>query len=143
MSNHTSEDGNSRTVPSVVVGVGGSAGSTVALRWAVAEARLRDAPLRAVHAWTSIQPLIPPLLGFPSSAVSVDSSVDDLRRTAEQVLEWATDELREMHDATVERVLGEGSAAHVLIDAVGEDDLLVVGSRGHGGFVDLLFGSVS
>jgi Universal stress protein family len=45
-------------LPAVVVGVDGSAGSREALQWAIAEARLREVPLRAIHAWTYAQPLI-------------------------------------------------------------------------------------
>jgi nucleotide-binding universal stress UspA family protein len=133
----------SKRVPSVVVGVDGSAGSSEALDWAIAEARLRDAPLRAVHAWTYVSPLIPSLVGYPYSAETVDSTVDDRQQAAEQILERATSELAEVHDIEIERVIGQGSAAQVLIDSVGRDDLLVVGSRGHGGFADLLLGSVS
>jgi nucleotide-binding universal stress UspA family protein len=133
----------STQLSSVVVGVDGSAGSSEALQWAIAEARLRNAPLRAVHAWTYVNPLIPSLVGYPYSAESVDSTVDDRQQAAEQILERATSELAEVHDIEIERVIGEGSAAQVLIDSVGEDDLLVVGSRGHGGFAGLLLGSVS
>jgi nucleotide-binding universal stress UspA family protein len=133
----------SKRPPAVVVGVDGSAGSNEALLWAIAEARLRNAPLRAVHAWTYVQPTMPSLVGYPYIAESVDFTVDDRRQAAEQMLVRATSELSSVHDIEIERVIGEGSAAQVLIDAVGEDDLLVVGSRGHGGFTSLLLGSVS
>jgi nucleotide-binding universal stress UspA family protein len=132
-----------RAESSVVVGVDGSRGSSEALHWAIAEARLRNAPLRAIHAWPYLQPAVPPLLGYPYSAESVDFIVEDRQQAAEQMLERATSELASVHDIEIERVIGEGSAARVLIDAVGEDDLLVVGSRGHGGFSSLLLGSVS
>jgi nucleotide-binding universal stress UspA family protein len=127
----------------VVVGVDGSSGSSEALHWAIAEAQLRSAPLRAVHAWTYFEPAVPPLLGYPYSAESVDSIVEDRRQAAEQMLERETSEFASVHDIEIERVIGEGSAAQVLIDAVGDEDLLVVGSRGHGGFASLLLGSVS
>jgi nucleotide-binding universal stress UspA family protein len=132
-----------RAEMSVVVGVDGSRGSSAALQWAIAEARLRNAPLRAVHAWIYVQPAVPSLIGYPYSAEDVYSIVDDRRQAAEQILEQATGELAEAQDIEIERVLAEGSAARVLIEAVGPDDLLVVGSRGHGGFTSLLLGSVS
>jgi nucleotide-binding universal stress UspA family protein len=132
-----------RAESSVVVGVDGSPGSSEALHWASTEARLRNVPLRAIHAWSYAGPLIPPLVGYPSSAESVDSTVDDRRQAAEEMLERATSELAEAHNISIERILAEGPAARVLIEAVGADDLLVVGSRGHGGFTSLLLGSVS
>ena len=135
--------GKAKKLSSVVVGVDGSAGSNEALDWAIAEARLRHAPLRAVHAWTYVRQLIPSLVGYPYSAESLDSTVDDRRQAAEQVLGQATGALADVHEIEIERVIGEGSAAQVLIGAVGPDDLLVVGSRGHGGFANLLLGSVS
>jgi nucleotide-binding universal stress UspA family protein len=128
---------------SVVVGVDGSRGSTEALHWAIAEARVRKTPLRAVHAWVYVQPVVPPLIGYPYSAEDIYSLVDDRRQAAEQMLERATTELAEAHGIEIERVLAQGSAARVLIEAVGPDDLLVVGSRGNGGFTSLLLGSVS
>ena len=132
-----------RAESSIVVGVDGSRGSSEALRWAIAEARLRNAPLRAVHAWTYARPLIPSLVGYPYSVESVDSTVDDRRQAAEEMLERATSELAEAHGIEIERIIAEGSAGRALIEAVGADDLLVVGSRGHGGFTSLLLGSVS
>jgi nucleotide-binding universal stress UspA family protein len=130
----------SRQGPRIVVGVDGSDGSNEALRWAIADAKLRDVPVRAVHAWTYSPPLVPSLVGYPYSAESFDDPIDE-RWEAEQRLERAAGEVGEQHD--VERVVAEGSAAQVLIDAVGEADLLVVGSRGHGGSANLLLGSVS
>jgi nucleotide-binding universal stress UspA family protein len=130
----------SRQSPAIVVGVDGSNGSNEALRWAIAEAHLRNVPVRAVHAWAYSRPLVPSLVGYPYSAESFGNAIDD-RWQAQQRLERAASEVGEDHE--VERVLVEGSAAQVLIDAVGETDLLVVGSRGHGGFTNLLLGSVS
>jgi nucleotide-binding universal stress UspA family protein len=130
----------SRQSPAIVVGVDGSNGSSEALRWAIAEARLRSVPVRAVHAWSYSQPLVPSFVGYPYSAESFGNAIDG-RWQAEQRLEHATSERGEDHD--IERVLVEGSAAQVLIGAVSEADMLVVGSRGHGGFTNLLLGSVS
>jgi nucleotide-binding universal stress UspA family protein len=128
--------------PALVVGVDGSNGSSEAPRWAIAEARLRSVPLRAIHAWTYSQPLVSALAGYAYGTESVDYTVDD-RWEAEQRLERATSELGEEHEIEIERVVAAGSAAQVLIHAVAETDLLVVGPRGHGGFTNLLIGSVS
>ena len=130
----------SKQAPAIVVGVDGSNGSSEALRWAIAEARLRGVPVRAVHAWSYSQPLVPSLVGYPYSAESFRNAMDD-RWQAERRLERATSELGEDHE--IERVVVEGSAAQALIDAVGKADVLVVGSRGHGSFTNVLLGSVS
>jgi nucleotide-binding universal stress UspA family protein len=131
----------------VVVGVDGSAGSSEAVRWAVAEARLRKVRLRAVHSWIYLHPLVPLLVGYPFTRDSIEPAATDAaavaQRAAETILEKAMAELGEVDDVEVERVIVQGSAPQVLIDAVSEQDLLVVGSRGHGGFAGLLLGSVS
>ena len=133
----------SKHLSAVVVGVDGSAGSRQALQWAIAEARLREVPLRAIHAWTYAQPLIPSLIGYPYSGEYVDSTNDERQQAAERLLEHVTAALAGAHGNEIECVAVEGPAARVLIDAIAEDDLLVVGSRGHGGFSSLLLGSVS
>ena len=123
----------------IVVGVDGSAESLAALRWAAQEARLRGARLRVVHAW--FLPMVftsgPPLLVLPESR-------SELEGEGEKVLAHALEETAaDVEGLEVERSVVEGSAAHCLLRAAEGADLLVVGSRGHGGFHELLLGSVS
>ena len=139
----------SQMSPSVVVGVDGSAGAREALRWALAEARLRQWPVRAVHAWTfgytggSVQGY-PYWGGYLGSYTSLGIDLSDLHRAAEELLERALADVGEAtRDVEIERQVVQGAPAEVLIAAATSDDLLVVGSRGHGGFATLLLGSVS
>jgi nucleotide-binding universal stress UspA family protein len=132
----------------VVVGVDGSPGAGEALRWALAEARLRKVPLRAVNAWAHSYVGVTSGgygdLSFIGPFDSTGANTDDLGRAAKAVLETAISEaVGETTDVEIERQVVEGQAAAVLIDAAGPGDLLVVGSRGHGGFAGLLLGSVS
>ena len=137
-----------KKVATVVVGIDGSAGAAEALRWAVAEARLRQARLRIVHAWTYGYSGMP-LGGFGAmggfdSYIPPEIDSNDLQRAAEDLLERAIAEVARGGEAIeVERHVVEGGAAQVLIGAAVGADLLVVGSRGHGGFVGLMLGSVS
>jgi nucleotide-binding universal stress UspA family protein len=63
---------------------------------------------------------------------------------AKNNLEAALSVLRtEFHDVPVEPAVVQGSAALVLLDATRDADLLVLGTRGHGGFTGMLLGSVS
>lgn len=150
MAENSSERGTSNRVPAVVVGVDGSAGAREALRWALAEGRLRKAPVRAVHAWTfgyiggSIEgdPYLGDPFGWYTKALGVDLS--DLHRAAEDLLERALADVGEDADGVeIERQVVQGAAAEVLVAAAAPGDLLVVGSRGHGDFAGLLLGSVS
>ena len=117
----------------IVVGFDGSSGAMAALRWAYDESTLRKAPLRVIHAVASFG-------SYPSLAVNVG----DVHTQAAELLDNAILEVAgEDQLDGIERLLFDGSPAKVLIDAVGGGDLLVVGSRGHGGFAGLLLGSVS
>ena len=123
----------------VVVGVDGSAGSRRALEWAVREARVRGGVLHVVVAWQHPQSYAGNIWGL-----GLDPSFD--REIAGAAAEEAVRLTREaVTDVSVETTSAavEGHPAQVLLDEVGPDDLLVVGSRGHGGFVGALIGSVS
>jgi nucleotide-binding universal stress UspA family protein len=129
----------------IVVGVDRSEQAAKALRFALEEAKLRNAKLRVVHAWrygaigTSMATGIE---GFYTPVVGAD--VNDVREAAEQVLEETLREpLADSDSVEIERRVIEGPPAGVLVNESRDADLLVVGSRGHGGFTELLLGSVS
>ena len=123
----------------IVVGVDGSPASKAALSWALAEARLRGATLRAVHAWTVATPF-----AIDAPPVLLPSLMEAAEKEAEQVLAEAVPEVAgEDPRVVIERSVVEGPAAQRLLEAAAGADLLVLGSRGHGGFHGLLLGSVS
>jgi nucleotide-binding universal stress UspA family protein len=122
----------------IVVGVDGSEASKEALRWALDESRLRSVKLRAVYAW--LYPRIGGRTYIPPELLNREL----LRRTAQEQLDaFVAEVLGDQLEATLELVVSEGPSAQVLLEAARDADLLVVGSRGHGGFAGLLLGSVS
>ena len=131
----------------IVVGVDGSQGGQKALDWALAEAQLRRASLRVVHAW--MLPLIealpePWVVGSPSVGPSTDEVRNHVEAAARDVLSASVDRARSTApELEIAGELVEGRAAVALLDAARDADLLVVGSRGRGGFAGLLLGSVS
>jgi nucleotide-binding universal stress UspA family protein len=121
------------TVGLIVVGIDDSAGAKEALRFALDEARLRQARLRAVHAIGSFG-------SYPSLAVDVAA----VHRAAQDLIENAISESAlQDEDIELERRVVVGAPGAVLVEESRDADLLVVGSRGHGGFAGLLLGSVS
>ena len=132
----------------IVVGIDGSRASKAALAWALAEARLRGDTVVAVHAWTppyaTATAPYPIPVGLPEGGVPPvdDSMVEAMRKGAEELLARTVSEAG-ADDVTVEQRLVDAPAAAALIEAAKDAELLVVGSRGHGGFTGLLLGSVS
>jgi nucleotide-binding universal stress UspA family protein len=125
----------------IVVGVDHSAGGKEALRFALEEARLRQATLRAVHVW---QFGYIGATGMEGRLPAVGGELRDFRAAAEATLAATLREaIPDADDVEVERRVVEGSPAVVLVDESRDADLLVVGSRGLGGFAQLLLGSVS
>ena len=123
----------------IVVGVDGSKGSLSALHFAVDEARLRGADLRVVMTW-SLDPGT--YAGVGGLSCGIDPTV--LEQSARAELDRFLDEVVGRSDGVrIDGVLTMGPAAQVLIAEAEEADLLIVGSRGHGGFAGLLLGSVS
>jgi nucleotide-binding universal stress UspA family protein len=122
----------------IVVGVDGSASAQQALRFAVREARLRHATVRAVMAAHLASVAYAEIGGF-----GPDLNPNVLEESARAQLDHAVDALGEQDDVEIERVVDLGQPTQVLIQEARGADLLVVGSRGHGGFTGLLLGSVS
>jgi nucleotide-binding universal stress UspA family protein len=123
----------------IVVDVDSSDGAAQGLRFALEEAKLRGATLRVVHAWQFGNIGLAGLAGFSPAA-----ELDDLVDMAESALDAILEEVAPDTDGVpVERQVVEGPAATVLVDESRNADLLVVGSRGYGGFAGLLLGYVS
>jgi nucleotide-binding universal stress UspA family protein len=152
-------------VAKIVVGVDASPGALRALAWAADEARLRMASLQVVHAYHA-QALAAPLYfpsqeGLPGQAVvaggrpSAEETAEALeqraqfqeavRRQAEDLLEGLLEEVGEsVGGIDVQRsVVEDRNPAQALVELSADADLLVVGSRGRGGFTSLVLGSVS
>ncbi len=121
----------------IAVGVDGSDKSLPALRWAAKEAAAHGHTLRIVTAWSvPVTALCPG--GLPAPYPS-DELLGDARAAQEAVL--AKVDLPA--GVQIEHHIVEGGPAAVLLDAAESAELVVVGSRGHGGFKGLLLGSVS
>jgi nucleotide-binding universal stress UspA family protein len=125
----------------IVVGVDGSEQATRALRWAIDHAALTHARIVAVQAWSV------PAMAYGGAGMVVAVDVEQYERAAERSLEESVAAVPGGIPAgvDVERRVVEGGAAGTLIDEARRQTavLLVVGTRGHGGFTGLLLGSVS
>ena len=122
----------------IVVGIDGSRASDSALRWAVNEARCHGATLHAVCAWSL--PYHKGEIGHLAGEAMREPFFHDARRRLEAAIDVATSD---GNGVSIERHVVEAPAARALIEAAADADLLVVGSRGRGGFAGLLLGSVS
>jgi nucleotide-binding universal stress UspA family protein len=131
----------------IVVATDGSPSAEGALRWALGEARLREVPVTVLHAW--LAPLMAALpepwaVGTPTFGPSDEQVYDGLRSAARAILDAAVEEARRLEPGLdVRGELVEAHPASALLEAAKDADLLVVGTRGHGGFAGLLLGSVS
>jgi nucleotide-binding universal stress UspA family protein len=127
-------------MPGIIVGVDGSRHSRRALEWAVNEAAVRHAPLTVL---TVSQALVGygggPVLS-PGDSELAEKARDAAQEETEKVLEETGSDSRPQ-SVTVQAVTG--LPAEELISASAEADMIIVGSRGAGGFARLVMGSVS
>jgi len=117
----------------IVVGVDGSAPSKAALRWALRQAHLTGAVVEAVTAWE-----FPVVYGYPAPVIDGVSFEELATNVVRDAIAEAT------HGAEAGQVyykVVKGNAASALLRESAGADLLVVGSRGHAGFVEALLGS--
>jgi nucleotide-binding universal stress UspA family protein len=118
----------------VVVGVDGSAHSEQALRWGAFLADAVGGRVDAVTAWQ-----YPSAYGFVATPAAWDPS-QDMDGVVREAIRKA---FGDHPPVAIEISVREGGPARVLLESSEGADMLVVGSRGHGGFVGLLLGSVS
>lgn len=128
MSNRNQEQG-------IVVGVDGSASSKQALAWALRYADTTGLLITAVLAWE-----IPANYGTAAMVLPAAEFADEAQRELKHVVDEAA---AAFPNVRVEPRIVEGHPARILLKEAEHAQLLVVGSRGHGGFVGAILGSVS
>ncbi|WP_309233387.1 universal stress protein [Pseudarthrobacter sp. AB1] len=120
-------------LPAIVVGVDGSAPSILALRWARALAPLLSAHIRAVSSWQF-------QIAFGTFTPVIRNPEEDARKICAEAVDKA---FVGVPPAGLEMVVIQGPAAKVLVDESRTAQMVIVGSRGYGGFEGLLLGAVS
>ena len=127
-------------MPGIVVGIDGSDNSRKALEWAVREAGLRGTSLTvlavhqvATHYWT----------GAPEHYASDTPETEMVRQAAEDAVQKAVSQVGGPAPTSVTVRAVSGVPARELVAASADADLVVVGSRGGGGFARIRLGSVS
>jgi nucleotide-binding universal stress UspA family protein len=116
----------------IVVGVDGSEHGNAALRWAVDEALVHEAEIVAVFAWQM------PFIGIPGAF-----DRDEMERICKRFVEETVAAIVPEPRVPITRIVAEGDVSASLIAAAKSADMLVLGSRGRGGFAGLKLGSVS
>ena len=124
----------------IIVGIDGSHHSTRALEWAFKEAALQRIPLTVltVHSVAAS-----PWTGNPVRMGADSEDQEKMLHAAEELTSKVTDQLGESRPDSVTVRAVSGFPAKELIEASRDADLVVVGSRGAGGFAKLMMGSIS
>jgi len=125
----------------IVAGVDGSDGAHRALEWAVEEARLRDATLVVVYGW-QVPPIVTGAGPYDAPVVLEQETLEAVERSAKDVVERQLGSV-DTSGIDVQRRIEPRPPVDLVLDAATGADLVVVGTRGHGGFTGLLLGSVS
>ena len=122
-----------------LVGVDGSEPAHTALEWAIANAPDRATSMRVVTAWQ------PPILspGLYGGAVTLPYDTEPIEEAAREDIQRTADEAQRRLDIPVDGVVRCGGASTALLDESTDAVLLVLGTRGRGGFSRLLLGSTS
>jgi len=127
-------------VPGIIVGIDGSAHSLKALEWAITEAAIRHAPLTVLTVHQAVAGYFATPVQYPGDQDLTDQAREVAQKETDDILGKA-DEGSRPPSVTVRAV--NGLPAEELLRASAGADMLVVGSRGAGGFARLLLGSVS
>ncbi len=137
MTNSPEADSTAGATGIIVVGIDGSDNARSALRWAVEEAVIRNATVKAVYAWG-----YPVMLG-PEGAAAYLDPIESSNQADKYLATVISEVFPSGAPVTIEQVAEMGTGVSVLISESQHADLVVVGARGHGGFLGLLLGSTA
>jgi len=127
-------------MPGITVGIDGSAHSIRALEWAIKEGAIQHVPVTVVTVHSV------PASGWTGNPITLPQDATDQEKAYQAAEEMALKVTSQLGDAKPPSVTVRsltGFPAEELIEASRDSDVLVVGSRGAGGFARLLVGSVS
>jgi nucleotide-binding universal stress UspA family protein len=127
-------------MPGIIVGIDGSAHSRKALEWAIREAAVRRAALTVLTVHQAVAGFWTSPVAYPGDEGLTSHALEVAQKETDDVLDQVGEAFRPP-TVTVRAV--NGLPAEELIKAAADADMLVVGSRGTGGFARLLLGSVS
>ncbi len=126
-------------MPGIIVGVDGSGHSQRALEWAAMEAAIRHAPLTVI----TVHQAVANFFGTPTVLVEDTPETDRVAKAAQAQADEVLAKLGESRPESVTVQAVHGFPAEALVSASADADLMVLGSRGQGGFPRLLIGSVT
>jgi len=126
-------------MPGIIVGVDGSGHSQRALEWAMKEAAVRETPLTVMTVHALIRGYYGGLVEYPDDHIRAEKT----RQLVQEEVDSVVKGLGDSAPASVTVRVTSGSVVEELVNAAKDADMLVVGSRGAGGFSRLLMGSVS
>jgi nucleotide-binding universal stress UspA family protein len=136
----TAAERKEKKMPGIIVGVDGSGHSRRALDWAIREAAIRHAPLTVVTVQQAMRSFWAGPMLYPEDTELADNA----RKLAQEETDEALGELAEDARPPKVTVLGvPGFPAEEILAVATDADMIVVGSRGAGGFKKLLMGSVA
>lgn len=126
-------------MPGIIVGVDGSGHSQRALEWAMKEAVIRHAPLTVLTVHSAVAGYYGGVAGYPDDPAQTEKARVAAQAETDEVLARLAGPrpdsvtVRAVHGFPAEELINAGKAA----------DMIVLGSRGAGGFARLLMGSVA
>lgn len=123
----------------ILVGVDGSGHSQRALEWAMKEAAVREVPLTVMAVHELIRGYYGGMVEYPDD----HNLAEKARQAVQEEVDKTLDNLGEARPESVTVRVTSGSVVEELVNASKGADMLVVGSRGAGGFARLMIGSVS
>jgi nucleotide-binding universal stress UspA family protein len=125
-------------MPGIIVGIDGSGHARDALEWAVNEAAIRHTPLTVLTVNQTVTGW-----GVPMSYPGDEELMEKARKAAEEETEVVLEKIAAESRPSVTVKAVTGLPGEALMNAAVDADMIVVGSRGAGGFKRLLMGSVS